>query len=77
MNPIAAEMLKFKPATVSPRMPPATANGMPDSASRLSRTELKRLWSSMKMSNRLSGTINASRFCASTSAPNSPVQSSL
>ena len=43
MKPIAAETLKLRLATYSPRMPPHTANGMPDSASRLSRTELNRL----------------------------------
>ena len=43
MKPMAAEILKFKPATVSPRIPPATAKGMPESASRLIRTEANRL----------------------------------
>ena len=41
MNPMAAETLRLRPDTQSPRMPPATANGMPASASRLSRMELK------------------------------------
>ena len=43
MNPMAAEMLKGSPATSSARMPPATANGMPASASKVSLVRLKRL----------------------------------
>ena len=72
MKPTAAETLKFRPATQSPRMPPATANGMLESASRLSRIELNRLYSSIRISSSESGTISASRFLASCSAPNSP-----
>ena len=34
MNPMAAEMLNGSPVTSSARMPPATANGMPASASK-------------------------------------------
>ena len=43
MNPTAAETLAFRPKKYSPRIPPQAANGMPDNASRLSRTELNRL----------------------------------
>src|SRR5215475_6674000 len=35
MKPIAAETLKLRSATKSPRMPPHTANGIPESASKL------------------------------------------
>ena len=40
MNPIAAEMLKSNPETYNPKMPPQTANGSPNRAKRLSRSEL-------------------------------------
>ena len=43
MNPMAADMLNGNPVTSSARMPPATANGIPASASKLSRAELNRL----------------------------------
>src|SRR5262249_24085996 len=75
MNPMAAEILKFRLATYSPKIPPATANGMPASASRLSRTEANKLYRSIEIRSRLRGTMTASRFCASTNAPNSPVHS--
>ena len=42
MKPIAAETLNASPVTYSAMMPPAIANGMPASASRLSRSELNR-----------------------------------
>ena len=41
-NPMAAEMLKSKSVTYSATTPPATAKGIPASASRLSRSELNR-----------------------------------
>ena len=43
MKPIAAETLNGRPATNKAMMPPAIENGMPASASKLSRSELNML----------------------------------
>jgi hypothetical protein len=48
---------------------------MPASAITPSRMELNKPYSSIMISNRLSGTMKANRFLASTNAPYSPVHS--
>ena len=73
MKPIAAETLKSSPAKYSAMMPPPIAKGMPATASRLSRSELNRPYSSTRIRTQADRHDDLEplswRFCRSSNSP--------
>ena len=77
IKPIAAEILKSRPETNSPNIPPPIANGKPAKTKKLSRQELNRQNKRITISDKLKGTIKMSLAFAFCRSSNSPAQTIL